>query len=295
MLGRIMGRVVADGLFGALGRIFAGLSLFALAERTLRFGVGAVFATIVGYLDKVLAVLVGSWGDPLGRWILELLSPLGLHLTIHPDWRYYFSLFAIYILRNGIRLLVSRDFKDVGFMLLTIGGLSAVVHSILLAAVPLDGSIRSGLLLVVIPISLFLTYEATRALGFATFHREREAMADGRPVLSWASEMRYLGGHSLSQAVWAFGWTAALVALLTIIGYPHLKLAVVLFLLLLMIVDWLRRALHFAKLRASRTGADWRDQFLVEPAGQVALGMIGVVFWCGVFILTNAGLSLYGL
>lgn len=295
MLGRIMGRIVADGPFGALGRIFAGLSLFALAERTLRFGVGAVFTTIVGYLDKVLAVLVGSWGDPLGRWIAELLAPLGLDLIIHPDWRYYFSLFGIYILRNGLRLLMSRDFKDVGFMLLVGGGLSALIHSLLLAAVPLDGSILSGVLIVVIPISLFLTYEAIRAVGFATFHREREALADGRPVLSWFGEIRYLGGHSLSQAVWALGWTGILVAVLMAVGYPHLKLAVVLFLLLLMIIDWVRRALHFAKWRAALNDMDWRDQFLDEPAGQVALGMIGVVFWCGLFILTNAGLSLYGL
>lgn len=297
MLG-FLARLVWPGNFsGFLARLVGAASLLAILHKAYELGIGPAILTLIAYYDRLVDMLVGSWADPVARWLLEnLRALLDWHLQLHGHWRHVFVLMCLYFVRNGLRITVG-GLLATGAVLTTLGVGSALAFSLLAGCVDPAGprDFWANLLIGLSPVGAFLVYEIGLILWLGTFRRAHEDRASGHAeTRSWAVYVTELLLHVFRQCLVASLIVAVAVLVFGLIGVEMPGLAAIGVLALVMALHWLQMGAGWANHRGG-SGEDWRDAFLSEPATKVGMGILSVMFWVLVLVLTNAGLSTYGL
>jgi hypothetical protein len=176
-----------------------------------------------------------------------------------------------------------------------LGFLVATASSIVAGAVPLTGSTTlSNFVIAAIPLfGICLNDLAVRGWR-ATFTRAHEAQRLNIPVPTWSGYFNKVAVRILVRTavflVLVYG--SLLLPSIQRLYSPGLALLGVL--VIYLAFDQIRLGAAEAKF-LMRSGKGWTEAFLRSRGTMIGAAMFGVVGWVFIFLLTNAGLGLFGL
>lgn len=284
---------------GLLGRVVGALSILALLKHGIDFDFGQTFHAILLYYDALAGVLVG-WAQPfIERWAHDWFA---WQLALYPHWKHIFILVGVYFFRNASNYFSGNSstehrakFYSAGIFLLVWGFLCALAVSIGSGLVaPADGDWQAQFQIAAVPVIGAFVFTLGRRVWHATFLRGIDGEWPRGSAPNWW------------QAVWDTIYRAGirtLVGLALLIGglqissigsLPSAGLALLVFLVLLLAAYWFWLGIARVKVN-QKPGEGWRDTYWRLSSTKLGAAMLGVFFWAGVFLLTNAGLGLLGV
>lgn len=276
-------------LTGAVGRLMGVFSVLALIKYGFHFGLGAAVNFVFGFYDRLLGLAVG-WTEPyLQAELLWLRKHIPLELHLHQHWKHIFVLMSIYFLREA-RITYQAGYRVSGIALVAWGFAVALISSVLAGAIDLvrDGPI-SQFLIAAIPLGGFLVFDLCDYGCDVAFFRKPSTDRPLRRVY-FGSKLRYI----LIRPV------IGVVVLLVALQIPLIRqsnspgLLLLALLVCALAIFWLWRGL--ALVETMRIPGETRYRtYLRTGATALGLDMFAVFLWVGIILLTNAGLSLYGL
>jgi hypothetical protein len=265
-------------MFRFLGRLTAALSIVHLVKAV--FDTGSLLRpleVVLDYYVRFVDLVVGSWADPLARYLIEAL---GWGFTLDPYWKHVLILMWLYFGSNARAAWLVGNRGTAVFKVVW-GGIIAFVASV-------ASGLGSHIFLALWPI-----------LGIAIFEfgdSVWNAIARTPPGESRWQRFRYSVGQDLG--IVAVGLLAfAVVALVqlqfgasqawgfTLLGTLATGLA----------LYWMRRGFNRAIVQNRGVGDTPFRKFASDGASKIGLDMLGAVFGALVFFVLAAGLGIAGL
>ena len=278
------------GVLAKLGRALAVLSALALVRHGFSEGFGPVYRILLDYYDKLVGALLG-WAEPL---VESGLGYVGWKVMLYPHWKHIVVFMGIYFWRNAFISYRAGD-RFIGGFEMVWGLAIAMAASIMAGTIPLAiADTASNFLVGAVPLTSVFVYEAGDAAWRATFYRERAAQIYHRPIPPWWGY--FIGGvsGSLRRTVMGIILLWGGVNLPVIRQLPSPGLATLAILVMIQAVNFLRMGVADAdRIRVPgepRLAAYWRT-----GVAKLGAAMLSVFLWLAIFLLTNAGLSFYGL
>jgi len=280
-----------SGFLAKLGRAVAALSVLALTNLAFDAGLGSVYQTLLRYYENLVGALVG-WSQP---WLEASLRYLGWTLHLHLHWKHIVVLLGIYFWRNASISYAAGD-RAIGIFEFAWGLIVALSAGVLAGTIPLEpGNILENVLIGSIPVVGVFVYEIGDVTRRSTSaYRQRAARIHMRPVPTWWQFVS--GGLRGSLRRTSFGILMLLAgcALLQVMQIPTPGLVMLAVLAIVQAITFL--AMGVRDVRSIRKdGESWSSAYRRSGVAKVGAAMLSVFAYLGFYLITNAGLSFYGL
>ena len=277
-------------VLGLISFILAGLSVVALVQHAFAFGLASAMRIILHYYENILNIAL-SWAEPLIKHQLRTIQEwLLIDLNLDGRWKHVFVLIGIYFFRDASETL--RIGRPKSAIFLVVIGLPIAAVSAIGAGCISSGSGRywGQFLIAAIPVAGVMTYDFLKLNQYTIFLREWTAQHTGE---AYEEALPYFlhRVHYVARTA-AFGFTVA--ALGALMPFEQSGLVTLLFLVVCLSVYWsVVGVLRVPRLRMSGE-TFWEVYYRIGP-GLLGTAMIGVLASAALFLLLNAGLSLFGL
>lgn len=279
-----------SGVLAKLGRALGALSALALINHVFSDGSGPVYRLLLDYYDKLVSALIG-WAKP---WVESGLAHVGWRAALYPHWKHIVVFMGIYFWRNAFISYRAGD-RFVGGFEMGWGLTIAMAASIAAGGVPLvSADVAANFLIAAAPITGVFVYESGDIAWRAIFYRERAARIYHRPIPTWWGY--FAGGVRGSFKRTCMGiillWGGLHLPVIQRLAAPGLAMLAILVVIQALNFLWMGVP-DVDRLRAP--GESWGAAYWRSGVAKLGAAMLSVFFWLGVLLLTNAGLSLYGL
>lgn len=281
------------GVVGKLGRVSAVLSVVALIQYAIDFGIAKTLLILTQWYDRFVKAAL-FWLEPLARAVAELVATwLEIPFTLQEQWKHIFVLLSIYVLRDG-STKYAYGYKSAGIFAMVWGTAVAFGTSIAVGMIEMNASRgATQYLTAVAPAFGLLAYEVPKQLWDATFTRDRVALIYQKEAVTWWDYARpnlffnffqFFGGFTIG-VIFVFAGSSA-------IDTPGLAAVAI----LVIVLALYRAAIAATEVRELRRQGDgWLFTFMRTSGAGVALSIFGLLLWIFVFLMTNAGLQFFGL
>lgn len=279
---------------GKAGRIIGAIGVIVLISHAFDVGFGPTFMSLEEYYSHLLNVTLGRAEPFLRTGLVELKRMIGWHLTLYPHWKYIFVLMEIYFFRDAGTDYVSKLWATGTFRLIW-GATVASVSAVAIGVIPLShGERAADYLIGGIPILGAFAYDVGDSLWGSTFLRTRWAVAHHIEKLAWWADFREDILSDAGRTLIGLGllWLGLQIPFVQRLGSPGL--AVLACLIVLLALYWIWLGASYVK-ETREEGESWSNAFWRSGEVELGVAMLGVFSWGGMLIVTNEGLSLFGL
>jgi hypothetical protein len=283
-----------DGFSNKIGRVLSGLSLLGLLTHGLKRGLGPVFAILLAYYENLLGTLFG-WAEPFINTCLDQIQAyIGWPLVLYPHWKHIFVLLGIYFFRE-LGLSARRNGAATAISQFIRGLLVALAASASSGVIPPTGSDQvANFLIAAIPVLGAVIYAVIGNIWDATFLRQGWAKERHEPIPTWWAYFRHQVWRIISRSIVGLLllWVGLQVSAIRELPSPGLAMlaALVIMFGFYWLVDGAIDSAHLRQEGESRWAA-----YLRSSRVQLGIAILSSFFWIGIFLLMNAGLSLFGL
>jgi hypothetical protein len=280
---------------GLIGRLMGGISLLALLKQSFDYGIGPVLMTLLDYYDKLLAVLL-DWAHPYINIVLIKIGALiGWPFVLYPHWKHVFVLLEIYFFREATVAWTGVYGKANAVFCLVLGLGVAFISSVATGVVPIvQESIVGNFMIGAIPVLGAALYGVIGFLNDATFLRHAYAREHHQEIPTWWEH--YVWGIKRVVIRSLIGllilWIGLQVPVVQTLPSPGLAMfgALVFVFGIYWLLDGIIDSARLRVQNEPRWSAYWRSNHT-----QLGTAMVSTFFWIALFLLLNAGLSVFGL
>lgn len=275
-----------------LGAILGGLSIITLIRSSIYEGFGPTFTGVIDYYEQIATTLLG-WLEPVLLTALGVLaSAIDVDVTLFPHWKHIFILMFVYFSRDA-SLAYANGFRPTGVFMFSFGALYALLAGVSSGLVELKPqAFGANFTFAAAPVFGILAYNLTCQLWFSRADSQRAWLMRPMQGDNWLS--RFVGTipGSVIQAL------GGLVVVLVGLQLPFVSQSPSpgLIMLMLLIVMLGFNCVWFAAQGIQvTTGGNWWDDLFSKPGAKVGFAMLNTFLVSMIFVLSNAGLGVFGL
>lgn len=290
----LLATIFPRSVLGVLGRVFGALSLLALLQHSLEFGLSITFEIVLDIYLTALRATIGLL-DPLLIWVIETIPTLlSIELRFDEGWRHIFVILQILFVRDAGTAFANHR-VSLGITRLLVGTAVSVLTAAFTFLTYTDTALYANIIFCLIPLLGLLVYDLVMYVLMATifFYQigEGEVEKDVSRTIFFGigvyrSFIRFALVGAASCSLFLFPYFQSL-------AYPHGGLLAINIGLIANAAYWIYSASMYAA-QQSRSGQKFTAVFLVSEAGQFGMAVLGIIFWFGFFCITNAGMRLLG-
>lgn len=279
---------------GILGRIFGALSLFALLQHSLNFGLSSTFILILDVYSVALRATIGLLDPVVLKFIQWVNETFSFQISFSDGWRHIFLLLQILFIRDA-----STAFSDgrryLGLVRLLVGVCVAFSAAVFAFVADLESALLSNAILCVIPIIGLLLYDVTMYAFTATLFFDSIGAGEVKGAISPKSFF-ILG---IKRSIFRFFYVSC--ASLLLFSFPSARtlefpgggLLATTVGLVANATYWIILGANYA-VEQSKKGKTYKEAFLESEAGRFGLSVVGLLFWFAFFSSLNAGMRILG-
>ena len=274
----------------------AALSITALVQYGFDFGFGPTLSLVLDYYDRLISIPAG-WVEPHAQRVLVWInSRVDWELQLYPHWKHVVVLMFVYFSRVAQNdFVINRPVSGVigymwGLIVATASGVGAGTVS------PATGDIGANFIIVAIPISGYFVYWVGAVILAANTSRIQGARLHNVRLQTWweffSATLKNVAIETSIALVLVVG--ALQVRQIRNMPGPGVTLLGGLVIILAFYLLWSAKsnaALAYPKMHIHRKG----EKYWLLGRSKIGAAILGLFFWLGVFLASNAGLGLWGL
>lgn len=292
--GLLLATIFPPSTLGVLGRIFGALSIFALTQYALNFGLSKTWELILDIYLVALRATIGLF-DPIVRAIIEELWQIfRIKVPFVEGWRHIFVVLQILFVRDA-----GTAFSDgrlaLGVVRLLVGSMVALTAAVLSFISVTENSVIGNMLFAIIPIMGLLCYDIVMYAFSATVFYDQIGIGEVGNAASRGAFFRQGVSRSFTRLLLVSSGSIFIFIFpfFRSMPQPHGGLVAMTAGLIVNAFYWLYMGHSYATEVKTSTN-DYKVRFLASEAGRFGLAVLGIIFWFGFFCSVNAGMRLLG-
>jgi len=290
-------------VFKIIGVFVSAMSLFALVEYALKFGLSSTILILFDYYEQILKTILFPFRQLIEKFLLLISEWLFIKFELFPHWRHILVVLGIY-LGSTLRQVWTKGTRHARIVNTPIAAIVWLGASISAGVVELGG--RNDLLIAGIPILFLAFFQLCFQIRLAA---DDEAFSRSSGLHHLESlEIHGLGWfqrfRSLSKATFYFTYGIGIISMiLGCLGFlpfgldkiPSPGVAVLVAFIVGLNVHMFSHSLFRAVTYRVNKYTSWIEQFRADGTVNVARYMAATITGTLVFLIANAGLKLFGL
>lgn len=279
-----------------LSFMLGGLSVIALIQESLNFGLSSVLTDVICEYEKLISALL-AWVLPIAELIVELIQAVyEVELRLINDWKHVFVIFGIYIYRNAV-VSFSMGAISTGVFRICWGTLVCLSLSLFIGLLPeLKSAALQRFLVAASFPSALLCYRVGYQVWAVNFlvHRFPEMFrVDSATVSKWSQLLELV-----RRDVVMF-WVSVVLILIVLSMIPNAEprvsglligLGYVFLLAVYFLYDGYSRA-----VRATGKDVEFEACFKRQGATKLGFSMLYVFIYSFFFCISNVAFELVGI